>query len=224
MDLRTAELEILGRLPYSSNYTFLATLKGSDERVVYKPRDGESPLWDFPQGSLCQREVAAYLVAEALGWSLVPPTVLRDGPLGLGAVQSFIEHDPNITAFSLGPRHIPELRKIALLDIVINNADRKGGHVILDANDKVWSVDHGICFHEEPKLRTVIWVFAGEPVSDEELGDLQKLRRSLPEIGGLPELLSLSEIPAVGARLDGLIRSAVFPVQGPGRSIPWPPV
>ncbi|HLF70397.1 MAG TPA: SCO1664 family protein [Actinomycetota bacterium] len=224
MDLLTPELEILGRLPYSSNYTFLATLKGSDERVVYKPRDGESPLWDFPPGSLCQREVAAYLVAEELGWGLVPPTVLRDGPLGIGAVQSFIEHDPSITAFSLGPRHIPELRRVALLDVVINNADRKGGHVILDVDDRVWSVDHGICFHEEPKLRTVIWVFAGEQVTEEEMHDLQGLEGSLGAIGGLAELLSPSELRALEGRLGGLIESGVFPQPGPGRSTPWPPV
>ncbi len=163
-DLAEGELDLLGLLPGSSNYTFLARLGDEGPLVVYKPRRGESPLWDFPSGTLCTRETAAYEVCTALGWSYVPPTILRDGPHGIGMVQQFIEHDPKYHAFNLTPEHDAELKEIALFDLIVNNADRKGGHVLRDANGQLWAIDHGVCFHVQPKLRTVLWDYIGEPI------------------------------------------------------------
>jgi uncharacterized repeat protein (TIGR03843 family) len=225
--LAEAELEILGLLPASSNYTFLSRL-GDDEGtlVVYKPRKGETPLWDFPSGTLCRRETAAYLVSEAAGWGQVPPTVLRDGPLGLGMVQQFIEHDPAHHAFNLAPEHEPELKRIALFDLVVNNADRKAGHVLRDAGGRLWAVDHGLCFHTEPKLRTVLWDYVGDPIPADGLEAVARLCAGLPgELGDrLSDLLLPEEIAALGRRAELVLQSKVFPEPGPGRPYPWPPI
>src|ERR1700675_3037079 len=168
--LATGELEILGLMPNSSNYTFLARALGDGTRAkpdvlgIYKPRRGEMPLWDFTDGTLCRREVAAYLVADELGWPNIPPTVLREGPEGLGSVQLFVEFDPDDHYFTLEQAHPDEFRKVALFDLVVNNADRKAGHCLLGTDGLIWVIDHGVCFNEEPKLRTVIWEFLGEPI------------------------------------------------------------
>lgn len=225
--LAEAELEILGLMPGSSNYTFLARLDGdASSLVVYKPRRGETPLWDFPTGTLCHREVAAYEVCVAAGWTHVPPTVLRDGPLGPGAVQKFIEHDPAFHAFNLAPGHEVELKTIALFDVVVNNADRKAGHVLRDHDDRLWAIDHGLCFHTEPKLRTVLWDYIGEPVPDEGLQALQELCRVMGgELGGkLDSLLLPEELGCLAARAETVLKTGVFPSPGPGRPYPWPPI
>jgi hypothetical protein len=227
--LVSGELEILGLLPNSSNYTFLARATAADEEVmaVYKPRRGEMPLWDFPEGTLCRREVAAYVVARELGWPNVPPTVLRDGPEGLGSAQLFVEFDPTQHYFTLEGTHDDEFRRVALFDVVVNNADRKGGHCLLAPDGTIWIVDHGVCFSEEPKLRTVIWEHAGEPVTPELRTDLVRLRSCLetdPLRAELSGLLSAGELSALGSRIEDVLTAGVFPEPGPGRPYPWPPV
>ena len=222
------ELAILGLLPRSSNYTFLAraTLGADEALVVYKPRRGETPLWDFPDGTLCQREVAAYVTARALGWPNVPPTVLREGPEGPGSVQLFVGFDPNEHYFTLQDRLADEFRKVALFDVVVNNADRKSGHCLMGRDGRVWVVDHGVCFSDEEKLRTVIWDFAGEPISPGLRRDLRRLgddleERLRPTLAGL---LSGNELAAIGDRLEEVLSFGAFPEPGAHRPFPWPPV
>jgi uncharacterized repeat protein (TIGR03843 family) len=228
--LESGELELLGLLPNSSNYTFLARARTSEGEVlaVYKPRRGETPLWDFPRGTLCQREVAAFVVARELGWPDIPPTLLRPGPEGPGSVQLFVEFDPTEHYFTLEGTRDDVFRRVAVFDLIVNNADRKGGHCLLAPDTTIWVVDHGVCFHEEPKLRTVIWRFVGEPIQPEVLADLTRLRQRL-EPGTalrneLAELLSVRELEALGDRIQTVIDVGVFPEPGPGRPYPWPPV
>ena len=227
--LREGEIEVLGLLPYSSNYTFLAKVKVADEQVlaVYKPRQGERPLWDFPPGSLAAREVAAYRVSEEAGWNIVPPTVLRrEAPMGEGSLQLFIEHDPERHYFVLMDEYRAELTAFAAFDVVANNADRKAGHVLEDPNRKLWAVDHGVTFHAEPKLRTVIWDYAEEPLPDEVDGTLERLHESLAHearLGGeLAQLLSPAESSATLQRVEGLLARKRFPSPGSERPVPWP--
>lgn len=232
--LTEGTLDPQGLLPYSSNYNFLVTVDDGRLQVpaVYKPRRGESPLWDFAQGTLCLRERAAFVVSEALGWDLVPPTVLRDGPHGLGSVQFFVDADPNDHYFTVreDARHVLALRQFALFDVLINNADRKSGHCLVDSQDRLWAIDHGICFHEEHKLRTVIWEFASEPISGELLEDLTAFQTMLADIDDpvgreLADLLSEDEFQALADRLDLLIRERIFPSPLPHRrNFPWPPI
>jgi hypothetical protein len=224
-------MEVHGLLPWSSNYTFLVTLRQSDRvaLAVYKPRRGESPLWDFPQGSLCLREYAAYLVSQALGWSLVPPTVLRGGVHGFGSVQLFVDADQEQHYFTLRYQYIDQLQRIALFDVVVNNADRKSGHCLLGRDGHIWAVDHGICFHAEPKLRTVIWDFAGQPIPRRLLADLNRFHDLVvnggPVAGALAQLLSGRELRALRRRADELLQTGRFPGPDPGRrAVPWPPV
>lgn len=217
--LEAGALTVAGLLPGASNGTLLASVDGVP--VVYKPVAGEAPLWDFPDGTLAAREVAAYRLAEVLGWPRVPPTVLRDGPLGPGAVQLFVDHDPRHHFFTLRGERLEELRTIAAFDVVANNADRKGGHVLLGVGD-LWAIDHGLCFHAEPKLRTVIWEFAGEPVPDELREDLRRAATDLP--AALGDLLDPAEVEATAIRADRLAEAGIFPEPGPGRAVPWPPV
>jgi uncharacterized repeat protein (TIGR03843 family) len=224
--LERSELEILGLLPRSSNYTFLARAT-DDVLVVYKPRDGEAPLWDFPEGTLCRREVAAYLVSKAIGWPFVPPTVLRDGPEGPGSVQLFVPFDPGEHYFTLARTRLEEFRTVAAFDVVVNNADRKAGHCLIAEDGEVVVVDHGVCFHETPKLRTVIWEFAGEPLGDTVDAGLRRLLEALrggPLERELTPLLSPGEIAALGARTEALLRAGAFPSPGQGRPYPWPVV
>ena len=228
--LGTGEIEVLGLLPYSSNYVFLVrvTLEGRSALAVYKPRRGERPLWDFPTGTLAAREVAAFLVARAGGWGFVPPTVMRlDAPLGAGSVQLFIEHDPERHYFVLAnePERHGELARMAAFDVAINNADRKGGHVLEDENGGMWGVDHGLSFNLEPKLRTVIWGFAGDTITDEARAALEKARSELsrdPLRGELVELLSKEEVDETIARIEVFLKEGVYPhPQGP-HAMPWP--
>jgi uncharacterized repeat protein (TIGR03843 family) len=227
--LLEGDLAIVGLLPRASNSTYLAKVRGGgeDALAVYKPRDGEAPLWDFPPGTLCRREVAAYVVARSLGWPRVPPTVLRRGPEGLGSLQLFVDFDPNEHYFTLAERFPDEFRRIALFDAVVNNADRKSGHCLLGTDDEVFAIDHGVCFHEVPKLRTVIWDFAGEDVPPSMREALRGLAASLeegPDREELARLLSDLELEAMRGRLHRLIQAGRFPEPGSERSYPWPPV
>ncbi len=220
-----------GMIRWSSNYTFLTAVVYGDLEfhAVYKPRGGERPLWDFPDGTLCQRERAAFLTSEALGWRLVPPTVLREGSRGVGSVQFFVEHDPEHHYFTFDAALIPQLTKLALFDVVVNNADRKGGHCIVDADDHLWGIDHGITFHTQHKLRTVVWNFAQQPILHEHLQDLAAFRARLEDTqdGYTCEMLNLltsAEMTALRRRVDKLLIEKVYPMPGPGPNYPWPPV
>jgi hypothetical protein len=220
-----------GIMRWSSNYTFLISLSYDNDRLlsVYKPQKGERPLWDFPDGTLCKREVASFLTSEALKWSLVPPTVLRDGPRGLGSVQLYIEHDSEINYFSFDETIVPQLMKLAAFDYIVNNADRKGGHCLLDSAGHLWGIDHGITFHTAPKLRTVIWDFAGQPIPDSILEDLDGLCDQLTDVNNpyraqLATYISEREITAFQSRVRELVRSRKYPQPGNGPNYPWPPV
>ncbi len=223
--LEKADMEILGLLPYASNATLLARVSHGDREAlaVYKPRRGERPLWDFPSGTLCLRERAAWLVSSQLGWDLVPPVVLRDGPAGYGALQLFIEEDEDADVRALIRTHTDELRTLALFDVVINNADRKAGHLIVDTDGKLWGVDHGVTFSDEPKLRTVIWAFEGETIPQRLLDDLETLTRGMG-VGELGDLLHPMELDALCQRVSTLLATKRFPAPDPHRHhVPWPP-
>ncbi len=224
------DLEILGLMPGASNYTFLARARADREEVlaIYKPRRGEIPLWDFPSGTLCAREVAAYELSRCLGWPRVPPTVMRDGPEGEGSVQLFVRFDPEQHYFTLEIERRDEFRGVAAFDLVANNADRKAGHCLLGHDGQVWSIDHGVCFAAEPKLRTVIWGFIGEPIP---AGLLEDLRRARGELDGgdlverLSTLLAPEELAALARRIEALVAAGVYPQPEPGtRPYPWPPI
>jgi uncharacterized repeat protein (TIGR03843 family) len=223
--------EAYGMLRWSSNHTFLVGVADGDEtlQAVYKPQRGERPLWDFPDGTLCYRETAAYLVSEALSWQLVPPTVLRDGPRGVGSLQYYVQNNPEVNYFSFEERHAAQLMALAAFDYVINNADRKGGHCLLDSDEHLWAIDHGIAFHSMPKLRTVVWDFAGQRVPEPLVADLQRFCAALEDTQSrlrfdLDKLLAESEIAALMARTRRLLSRREYPRPGPGPNYPWPPV
>lgn len=181
--LREGRVTERGLLPYSSNHSFLVVVSHEDLAVpaVYKPQRGESPLWDFEWGTLCKREAAAYALSSALGWNLVPPTVLCEATRGLGSVQFYVQHDADAHYFTVQPdaRYATVLRRLVLFDALTNNADRKSGHCLISAEGRLWAIDHGLCFHTEYKLRTVIWEFANEPIDAELLDDLAGLHAQL---------------------------------------------
>ena len=228
--LAQGEMEIQGQFLWGSNYTFLARVSNTEESTlaVYKPAAGERPLWDFDHASLGRREVATYRLSAALGWPSVPPTVLREGPHGPGSVQLFIDADHEEHYFSLRERGSFEefFQQIVLFDFVINNADRKGGHSLLGVDGRIWSIDHGLTFHTEDKLRTVIWDYAGLPIPHRMFNDLQALRKrfasELPLGGQLADLITPAEIQAMIARLDHLLDTGAFPLPGLGRNVPYP--
>jgi hypothetical protein len=231
--LQKGELYLSGQFVSGSNYTFLAKIRhgGQEYPVVYKPSRGEQPLWDFPVGTLAKREVAAFLVSEALKWNLVPPTVYRrSGPHGPGSVQLYIDHDINYHYFTFNPENRQRLRPAAVFDLIINNADRKGGHIFFDGTDHLWLIDHGVCFHIEDKLRTVIWDFAGESIPDDLIASLKMLLNELedkeiPLTRLLQKLLDKNEIIALIRRIRQLLSSCQFPAAtGNRRPYPWPPV
>jgi hypothetical protein len=228
--LEKGEISLQGQFLLGSNYTFLVTVHhdGQEFPAVYKPTRGEQPLWDFPEASLARREVAAYLVSEALGFGLVPLTVLRDGPLGPGSLQQFIEYNPNYHYFNFKPADRQLLRPIVLFDLLINNADRKGSHVFFEKRTRrLFGIDHGLCFHADDKLRTVLWDFAGEAIPPDLLSALKTFRSALDLNlpADLEPYLSLDEIVALRARADALLAHPVFP-QPPQdrRSFPYPPL
>ena len=226
--LASGKIEVLGRMPWSSNATFLVKLErvGVESLAIYKPRKGERPLWDFPRGTLCHREVAAHLVSDALGWDIVPRTILRDGPAGEGMLQRFVDHDPEEHYFTLRERFGDVFRRFALFDVVINNADRKSGHCLRDRSDHIWGIDHGVSFHAAVKLRTVIWDYEGESIGSADLEALQRLGARLdadlgPQLTGL---LSAVERQALRDRLDWLLAERVFPQPLTEYPYPWPMV
>ena len=234
--LLRGELEIRGEFMWGSNYTFLATVNYEDEttQAVYKPTRGERPLWDFPAASLARREVAAYLVSEALGWRLVPPTVYRkQGPLGPGSLQLFIEHDPEYHYFVFTHEDRERLRPVAAFDLLVNNADRKGSHVLVDPDGHLWLIDHGVCFHVEDKLRTVIWDFTGQPLGEDLCSSLADFHTRLSNTTGeesalaqsLKPYLTRGEIKALQTRAEKLVSQPVFPPPDPyRRPYPWPQI
>jgi uncharacterized repeat protein (TIGR03843 family) len=224
--LASRGLTVLGRLPWSSNLTYLVSLADTGDeplQAVYKPAGGERSLWDFPD-RLYLREVAAYALSEALGWGLVPPTVVRDdGPFGEGSLQLFVQADYEQHYFTLYDEghHTDTLRAMCAFDVVANNADRKSGHVLRGPDDRLWGIDHGVCFHQQPKLRTVIWDFADEALPDTLLEDLAGLAAGLPD--QLGSLLSGPERAAVLSRSRRLVDTGTFPEPtGDRPPYPWP--
>ena len=226
--LRGAELSVEGRLVDASNATLycVATLDDTAAPVVYKPVRGERPLWDFPDGTLAGREVAAYLVSEATGWGVVPPTVMRDGPFGSGMCQLWVDVDASVDLAALARSDHPDLRRMAVFDAVVNNADRKGGHLLPRHDGRVLGVDHGICFSAEDKLRTLLWQWRGLPLTDEAVEVLSRLRAELEgDLGeALHELLTVTEVRATVMRVDRMLTSRRHPEPSPDwPAIPWPP-
>lgn len=231
--LQEGTLTLEGRFTFGSNYTFLANLEFNNQivKVVYKPQRGEIPLWDFTLHSLAGREVAAYLLSKALGWGLIPPTVFRRKklPLGSGSLQLYIEHDSARHYFNFNDEQRLLLKPVVLFDLVANNADRKGGHVFFDHQGYLWAIDHGLCFHEQDKLRTVIWDFAGEPIPGNLLHDLCVALESLQKGSPLAEMLASYLLPvelgALRQRIEHYMELKQFP-QPPQdrRPFPWPPV
>jgi uncharacterized repeat protein (TIGR03843 family) len=225
--LTNGEVEVIGRMPWSSNGTFLTSCfdNGTEMHAVYKPGRGERHLWDFPTG-LYKREIAAYELSALLGWALVPETVERqDGPLGEGSLQRFVEADFSQHHFTLvdDPANHGQLQAICAFDIVANNADRKSGHCLLGDDGKIWAIDNSLCFHREPKLRTVIWEFAGEPLPDELLEGLDELSEGSECVDRLRHWLSGPEITATRRRARALANSGCFPRPAPNRyHYPWP--
>ena len=258
--LSRGEIEIEGRLVDASNVVLLGQLDLDDvrTRVIYKPVKGERPLWDFPDGTLAQREAFAFAISNAGGWNLVPPTVLKEGPLGAGSVQLWIDSVEEgsrtlvdvVTRAELAPGWLPvfeaelndgtpvvvahadrpELASAAVFDVVINNADRKGSHLVVDGSGSVWGFDHGLCGHSEPKLRTVLWGWVGRPLPDPDLDRLEALagwlgdpRSSLSRT--IEVLLSPAEIEALVRRVASLLSTGLFPgPSGRGPAVPWPPL
>jgi hypothetical protein len=222
-------MSLVGQIMWGSNYTFLVNLIHGEHQVkaIYKPARGERPLWDFDSGTLAAREVAAYLASRELGLNMVPPTILRqDGIAGPGSLQLIIEVDSDRNYLAFGEEEKQRLRPVALFDILINNADRKAGHVLLDPEDRLWLIDHGVSFHEEYKLRTVIWDFVGEPIPEKLLAELHGFRKRLANDSSLresfSELLAENEIVAMLHRADTLLAEPHFPAPGAGRPYPWP--
>ena len=230
--LNEGKIEVLGRMPWSSNGTFLVEVTLAHDRVqgIYKPETGERPLWDFP-GGLWRRERASFLVSRSLGWDLVPPTVVRwDAPLGVGSIQCFVPaaFDDHYFVLIEDEVHHPQLRRFAIFDAITNNADRKGGHCLLDLNGRIWAIDNGLSFHEEPKLRTVIWEFAGAVLNGSEAVDIVRwldARGELPPNGDddeLADLLLPDELDALEQRARNLLATSRLPVDPTGRQYPWP--
>jgi uncharacterized repeat protein (TIGR03843 family) len=250
VDLLAGELELVGRITVASNATFLGTI--GEVGVVYKPVAGERPLWDFPDGTLADREAAAYLVSEAFGWDVVPTTFLREGPLGWGMVQLWQEPDPEQDPVDVVPSRTvpregwravfrgsdeddrpmtlihedsPALRRMAVFDVVVNNADRKGGHILPMRQGHRYGVDHGVTFHAEHKLRTVLWGWQGDELEPEEVAGVERVRACLDDDLGrrLSELLTADEVSALATRCDRLLRRGVFPgPRGDMPAFPWP--
>jgi hypothetical protein len=231
--LLDGELVVEGRLVDASNATLYAKVSdGADEiTVIYKPVRGERPLWDFPDGTLAQREFATYLIDRALGWDLVPTTTLRDGPFGPGMVQTWVDVDETVDLVALVHSHHPDLQRIVVLDAVVNNADRKGGHLLPLPSGAVKAIDHGVTLHAQDKLRTVLWQWEGQPLPTESLVALEALqdavgdrRRPGPLAPTLETLLTLAEVQAVRRRVRRLLETGVHPSPtGDWPAVPWPP-
>jgi uncharacterized repeat protein (TIGR03843 family) len=226
--LREGAIDVEGRMLDASNVTLFGTIRRGDVvgECVYKPVAGERPLWDFPDGTLAGREISTFLVSEATGWRVVPPTVLREGPFGPGMVQLWIDGDADVDLPAFVRRDEPALRRMAVLDAVVNNADRKGGHIIPMPDGHAYGVDHGICFSVDPKLRTLLWRWAGKPLTAEALEVLERLGNALRgELGEeLHEHLTRREVRATQQRVAELLRTGRHPEpNGEWPALPWPP-
>ena len=223
--LAEGTVSLVGRVAESSNATFVVEVTRDQEYTwaIYKPASGERPLWDFEPG-LYKRERAAYLLDAALGWHLVPPTVIRaDVPLGVGSLQWFIDGDPALNYFRLlreAPETHQQLRRLAAFDVVSNNTDRKGGHVLADEHRDIWAIDHGLCFAASYKLRTVIWDFAGEAITPDVLADLAPLADAVPD--EIAELLDEREVRALRRRTQRVLDAGILPIDESGHAWPWP--
>jgi uncharacterized repeat protein (TIGR03843 family) len=231
--LRDGELEVIGRLVAASNVTLVGRIsldEADGERrleatCIYKPIRGEAPLWDFPEGTLAYREVAAHVVSEASGWSIVPPTVMRDGPFGRGMVQLWMDVDEGVDVVELIRTADPVLRPMAIFDAVVNNGDRKAGHLLPLPGGHVHGVDHGVCFSIDPKLRTVLWGWMGKKLRSPELDVLRRLRQEFDGALGvaLGRLLAADEVALTAGRIDDLLASGRFPRPRPDwPAVPWP--
>ena len=224
--LTCGEVEIEGRMPWSSNATFLVNVRCGDDtaQAIYKPLRGERPLWDFEPG-LHRREVAAYHLSETLGFDLVPPTILRDGPYGEGSMQWFVDVDHRQHYFTIHeerPDLHDTLRGVAVFDLLANNTDRKSGHVLIDDDDHIWGIDHGLCFSADFKLRTVVWEFGGEPIDAALIAAVSRVVDRVPlEIA---TLLADDEVEAMQKRAEWITENPVFPIDQSGRRYPWPMV
>ena len=222
--LEHGDITIIGRMPHSSNATFLVAVQCDETsfHAIYKPLRGERPLWDFEPG-LHRREIAAYMLSQAMGINMVPPTVLREGPLGEGSLQHFIDADVEqhyFTIFEQREDLHDQLRAMCVFDIVANNTDRKAGHCLLGLDDKVWGIDHGVCFAADFKLRTVIWEFGGEPLPDHLRAAIEPLIETIPL--NIATLLSSDEVSALQERVQWLCEGGAFPIDRSGSRYPWP--
>ena len=231
--LQFGKIEVIGQSLIGSNDTLFVKTTFGDESLhaIYKPERGEQPLWDFPLNSLSKREVSAFIISHLIGWNFVPPTIYKtsNAPFGKGSLQLFIPHNPRITFFNLLNRDVRTIQKIVIFDTIINNADRKGGHIIQDENGKIWLIDHGLCFHPEYKLRTVIWDFADQKIPDELLNEIQKFliilkNENLLLVYKLKKYLSSVEFFMIIKRSEELLNTATFPAIGnrESRPYPWP--
>lgn len=222
--LREGELSVVGRMPWSSNATFLVDVghAAADAQGIYKPHRGERPLWDFPDG-LYQREVASFEMSEFLGWHLVPPTVVRDGPFDIGSLQLFVPNEEEQHYFTLreNPEHRLAFERLCVFDVITNNTDRKSGHCLLGTDGAIYAIDNGLSFHAQFKLRTVLWDFAGDPIPAEIIADVERLLdEKVPE--PVARYLDAFEIDAVLARARAIVTERCFPVDPSGRRFPWP--
>jgi hypothetical protein len=222
--LAIGEIDIEGRMPWSSNATFLVNVTAGDRvaQAIYKPLRGERPLWDFEPG-LHRRELAAYRLSHEMGLDLVPPTVIRDGPLGEGSVQWFVAADHQQHYFTIHesrPDLYDELRAVAVFDVIANNTDRKSGHVLIDIEDHIWGIDHGLCFAADFKLRTVVWEFGGEAVPDALSAAVARIAENVPL--SVAALLDDAEVEAIQERAQWLVEQPVLPIDHSGRRYPWP--
>ncbi|MDE2779784.1 MAG: SCO1664 family protein [Chloroflexota bacterium] len=215
--LRNGEFQTCELTPLGSNYTFVASLQLGDQtgQAIYKPRDGEVPLWDFPRGTLYKREYGAYLLSEVLGWNFIPRTIIREGPYGIGSVQQYVDHDPRMNYYTLSDGDAEDLRMICCFDLVANNTDRKANHVLVDEKGKLWGIDQGLTFHSDTKIRTVIWDFGGEPIPEAYLSSLSTLLGQFINPGGtfkeLLDLLLPEEVTALQKRIQWVLSERAFP-------------
>ena len=227
--LQSGEIAGGHRMPWGSNYTFIVRIDagpGKYLRAIYKPRDGERPLHDFPRGTLYKREYLTYVLSRALGWPDVPLTLIREGPHGVGSMQLYVEYDPQVTYFDLIDQRPQELQRFAVFDLLVNNADRKAGHCLLGKDRRVWSIDHGLTFHSIFKLRTVMLEFWGQPIPQPLLADIEALLAMLESSDGLAdrlaEMLTPQETEALMTRLHSTLKDPVLPPLDPYRNVPWP--
>lgn len=225
--MERAQIADVELVPWGSNYTFAVLLEDPDGKrepaiAIYKPAAGEIPLWDFPDDTLYRREYAAYLVSRASGWNFIPETIIREGPHGVGSLQRYVEPEPGAHFFSFRDEHLDELKRIALFDIITNNADRKATHCLRGvADQRIWGIDHGLTFNVEPKLRTVIWDFQLEPIERPLRDDLERLSDDDDLAARLRDLLTEREVSAFRLRAKRLARAGVFPPLQSRRNIPW---